>query len=152
MKRIFAFIAFLLFAAPVSAHVIHEDLGGSIERYQGILKRMLETKEPLAIDGECTSACTIVALGLPREQVCVTPNAMLGFHNAYLVHEDEDGNRVPDELDAAGFPVPNTEGTKALIANYPAPVLSWIAMNGGLHAWVLYLRMPELGKYLRPCS
>jgi hypothetical protein len=150
--RLLAFLLFLLLSAPASAHVIHEDLGGPIDAYQDILKHTLETHEPVAIDGECTSACTIIALGLPREQVCVTPNAKLGFHNAYIAHEDEDGNVTPNARDATGFPVRTDEGTKALIANYPHDIMAWIAMNGGLHPWVLYLRMPELGKFMRPCS
>jgi hypothetical protein len=93
-----------------------------------------------------------VVLGLPRKQVCVTPNAILGFHNAYVAVEDDYGNTVPVKRDAAGFPVPSVDGTKELTASYPAPIKAWIARHGGLHPWVLYLRMPELGKYMRACA
>jgi len=151
--RLFAFLLFLCLSFPATAHVVHEDLGGPIDKYQGILAKMLETKEPLAIDGECTSACTIVALGLPRNQVCVTPNAMLGFHLAYMATQDEDGNVVPDKRDAAGFPVGDVKFTASSITKYyPAAIHAWIKRHGGLHAWVIYLRMPELGRYMRPCT
>jgi hypothetical protein len=33
-----------------------------------------------------------------------------------------------------------------------AAIKAWIKRHGGLHPWVLYLRMPELGKYMRPCT
>lgn len=153
MQIIALLFALLAFTLPASARVIHEDLGGSIEAYQAALKHVLETKEPVAIDGECTSACTIIALGLPRNQICVTPNAMLGFHNAFLATEDEDGNVTPVNRDAVGFPVSDINATeKAFTRFYPAPIKAWIKRHGGLHAWVLYLRMPELGRYMRPCA
>jgi hypothetical protein len=57
------------------------DPGGevtSLRRYH----HMRISGERLVIDGPCQSACTLFTGLLPRNRVCVTKRAVLGFHAA----------------------------------------------------------------------
>jgi len=62
------------------ARTITSDVGGSIKRFQQQFKIAAQQNQPFRIKGTCLSACTIF-LGLPN--VCVYPNAVLGFHGAW---------------------------------------------------------------------
>jgi hypothetical protein len=35
------------------------------------------------IDGKCLSACSMIIGTVPRDRICVTPNAVFGFHAAF---------------------------------------------------------------------
>src|SRR5690242_7468323 len=76
-------------AAAISSSSAHatmrlaDDPGGLIAAYQHRFDRARATGERVIIDGSCLSACTL-AIGLvPKENVCVTPKAVLGFHAAW---------------------------------------------------------------------
>lgn len=87
--------------------VIHKDYGGPLARHMfryNVLKRM-GTK--IAIDGPCLSACTMFMGYFMPKDICVSENAVLGFHR---------GN-VP-------------EATIILFMKYPELVLQWIATIG----------------------
>ena len=43
-------------------------------------------KPQVRVTGPCKSACTVLLKHLPRGNICVTPEASLGFHQA-LRHE-----------------------------------------------------------------
>lgn len=90
------------------------------------------------IDGLCASACTIVLSTIPRDRICVTSNATLGFHAAY----DFAGN---------GRTVTNPEATQMLYTHYPRQVRRWIASRGGLTPHMLFLRGKQLQTMYRPC-
>ena len=79
-----------------------------------------ESGERIVIDGPCLSACTLVLSTIPRERICVTRRAVLGFHGARLF--DRDGN----EYRRAAVP------QYAVAEIYPKPVQHWIARRGGL--------------------
>lgn len=57
--------------------VIHSDHGGKIGARQREVERLAATGRRVEVRGRCLSACTLY-LGL--ENVCVTPQAILGFH------------------------------------------------------------------------
>ena len=77
--------ALLLFSTPASAVVvITSDGGGSITEFEQRYATFKASDELVIIDGDCASACTLVLNIMPRERVCVTPRAKLGFHNAYV--------------------------------------------------------------------
>jgi hypothetical protein len=76
---------------------------------------------------------------LPREQVCVTPNAVLGFHAAW--NFDDSGRRVT-----------STSATHTLYDIYPARVRGWIARRGGLTPQMKYLRGRELAAMYPMCD
>ena len=75
---------------------------------------------------------------IPRERICVTPRARLGFHAAW--HPGDDGH-----------PVPSREATKLLMDIYPEHVRSWIARRGGLSPHMMFLSGRELTVMYRPC-
>src|SRR3954469_13456661 len=101
-----------------SAVRIVSDPGGQIGPYLQNLAALRGSGERVIIDGPCLSACTMVLGVIPRERICVTSRARLGFHAAW--HPGDDGH-----------PVPSQEATKLLMDIYPEHVRSWIARRGG---------------------
>jgi hypothetical protein len=85
----------------------------------------------VVIDGACLSACTLVLGIVPRNRICVTRRAMLGFHAAWMPGTD-------------GKPVPSAVGTRALWDLYPQNVRRWINARGGLSSKMVFLRGSEL--------
>lgn len=61
--------------------------GGPLDPYLNDAFMLKARGIGVEITGECSSACTFYAAILPRSHVCVTPEAVLGFHEAY----DRDG-------------------------------------------------------------
>src|SRR5215471_13721240 len=71
---------------------IRDDMGGLMTDYASRFENMRQSGERVVIDGPCYSACTMLLGMLSRDQVCVTPNAVLGFHAAW--NFDDSGHRV----------------------------------------------------------
>ena len=133
--------AIALVATPTSASAavrITDDHGGNIGEYWTRYNALRNTKEQVIIDGTCSSACTLVLGIVPRDRICVTQNAMLGFHAAWR----------PGFL---GFKVINEAATRTLMSFYPEPIRQWIARNGGLGTDMMYLAGPELMGLYRQC-
>ena len=125
-----------------SAHAvvrIKSDPGGQIGPYLENLGALRGSGERVIIDGPCLSACTMVLGVIPRERICVTPRARLGFHAAW--HPGEDGH-----------PIPSREATKLLMDIYPEHVRSWIARRGGLSPRMMYLSGRELAAMYHSCD
>lgn len=95
---------------------ITDDPGGSIALYRVKYAALAAEGRRVVIDGPCLSACTLV-LTLPRDQVCATPRATLGFHSAWA--PTADGRRVYSR-----------EGTAALWRSYPAQVRAALRRKG----------------------
>jgi hypothetical protein len=114
--------------------------GGEVGSFVRLFALIRESGERVVIDGPCYSACTLVLGTIPKERICVTRRAVLGFHGALL--EDRRGNvyRAPTSLNAAVAEV------------YPEPVQDWIARHGGLSKKMLTLRGAELYRYYPRCS
>jgi len=91
------------------------------------------------IDGLCASACTILLSELPRDKICVTSRAMLGFHAAW--------NFGPN-----GRTFTDPEATLMLYSTYPTPVRRWIARRGGLRSHIIFLSGKPLQAMYRPCG
>ena len=117
---------------------ITDDRGGNIGEYWARYNALRNSKEQVIIDGTCSSACTLVLGIVPRDRICVTQNAMLGFHAAWR----------PGFL---GFKVINEPATRTLMSFYPDPIRQWIARNGGLGTDMMYLSGPELMGLYRQC-
>jgi hypothetical protein len=131
----------ILLAGLNSSHAairIADDRGGKIgayiDRYQGLRS----SGETVIIDGLCASACTMVLGAVPRERICVTSQAVLGFHAAW-------------DSDANGRAVTNPGATQMLYSLYPSSVRRWIAARGGLKPQMIFLRGRELMSMYRPC-
>lgn len=128
------------FAGPASSVVIiSSDKGGQIGPYYARYKQIRRTGERVVIDGVCFSACTIVLGLIPRNRLCATPNAVLGFHAAW----------APGGWGRIGS---SQEATRFLLDIYPAAVRRWIALRGGLSSEIILLRGRELAAFVQPCS
>ena len=118
---------------------IKSDPGGQIGPYLENLVALRGSGERVIIDGPCLSACTMVLGVIPRERICVTPRARLGFHAAW--HPGENGR-----------PVPSREATKLLMDIYPQHVRTWISRRGGLSPKMMYLSGRELAAMYPACN
>jgi hypothetical protein len=117
---------------------IKDDPGGQIGPYLEALVALRGSGEKVAIDGACLSACTMVLGVIPRERICVTPRARLGFHAAW--HPTEKGI------------VTSRSATKLLMDIYPEHVRVWIKSHGGLSRRLLVLSGSELTAMYSTCS
>ena len=107
-----AAIAATVFTSPASATIwITGDSGGQIGAYLQRIDAMRRSGDRVVIDGPCLSACTMVLGAIPRNRICVTSRAQLGFHAAY-------------DLDQSGGQVTNRGGTALLMNHYPQHVRS----------------------------
>ena len=118
---------------------ITSDPGGQIGPYLENLASLRSSGERVVIDGPCLSACTMVLGVIPRDHLCVTPRARLGFHTAW-------------RPDSAGRPVVSRDGTELLMTVYPQPVRDWIARRGGLSPHMKYLTGRELTSMYPVCQ
>ena len=131
-------IAALIFGSANATVRIRDDMGGLMTDYASKFANMRHSGEKVVIDGPCYSACTMLLGMLSRDQVCVTPNAVLGFHAAW-------------NFDDSGHKVTSASATQALIDIYPPRIRSWLAKRGGLSPHMKYLRGHELASIYPAC-
>jgi hypothetical protein len=138
---VFCLIALLIGTPPRTAAAtvrIADDDGGKIGDYWSRYMALQSSGEQVIIDGKCSSACTMVLGMVPHDRICVTPNAMLGFHAAW-------------RRGFLGFEIINDPATRTLWDLYPVPIKHWIARNGGLGLQMIYLSGPALFAMYRQC-
>ena len=124
---------------PATAAVrIAHDAGGQIGPYLERLVALRNSGERVIIDGPCLSACTMVLGVVPRERICMTGRARLGFHAAW--HPAGNGQQVASH-----------GGTQLLMQVYPRNVRSWISRKGGLSGRMMYLQGRELAQMYPNC-
>lgn len=129
----------VLGSQPASAVVrISNDAGGQIGPYLDKLASLRSSGQSVVIDGPCLSACTLLLGIIPRERICVTPRARLGFHAAWK--PDANGNKRLSR-----------EGTRALWDIYPSNVRAWLSRHGGLKPKMVYLSGSELAAMYTTC-
>ena len=127
-------------ASPsLSAVRITSDPGGQIGPYMAKLDALRNSGQSVVIDGPCLSACTMVLGVIPRDRLCVTNRARLGFHAAWRLNE-------------AGRQVTSPDGTELLMSAYPQPVRDWIVRRGGLSPRLMYLTGNELASMYPVCQ
>jgi hypothetical protein len=80
----------------------------------------------------------MVLSALPREKICVTSRATLGFHAAW-------------NYGANGRAFIDPEATLMLYSTYPTPVRRWIARRGGLSPHTIFLSGKQLQVMYRSC-
>ena len=133
-------IMLALAVSPASATKrISDDPGGQLGPYLQKLAALRSSGEQVVIDGKCLSACTMVLGVIPRDHICVTSRAQLGFHAAWR----------PDE---AGRQVTSREGTELLMDNYPPQGRDWISRRGGLTPHMIFLSGRELASMYPTCQ
>jgi hypothetical protein len=129
----------LLTAVPAFADVrIYSSPGGNVATYLAFFSEVKRSGERVIIDGPCYSACTLVLSTVPRNRVCVTRRAVLGFH-------------APEVVDKNGHTFHSREVTQAMAASYPPSVRTWIRRHGGLRSNFILLRGRELTALYRRC-
>jgi hypothetical protein len=135
-----AALAGALTISPASATIrIAGDGGGQIGAYLQRHEAMRQSGERIVIDGPCLSACTMLLGAIPRNRICVTSRALLGFHAAY-------------DLDQNGRQVTNRGGTSLLMAHYPQQVKKWIKRRGGLSRQMMVLSGRGLSSLYPSCD
>ena len=143
MRVSIALLAATILAAhdvPASATVrISSDPGGRIGSYLDKLQSLRSSGESVVIDGPCLSACTMVLGMIPRDRICVTSRARLGFHAAW--HPDQAGRQISDQ-----------GGSELLMNMYPQQVRDWINRRGGLSPHLIYLSGGELASMYPRCN
>jgi hypothetical protein len=115
------------------------DPGGLILRYAERFLQARASGEQVVIDGSCLSACTLALAMLPRDQVCATSNAVLGFHAAW-------------RPTTKGGKTTSSVATQAMMELYPADVRGWIDRHGGLTPHMIYLQGRELTSMVPACG
>src|ERR1700761_1600062 len=132
--------AVLLLAGVGASHAvvrIGEDRGGRIGTYVDKYQDLRSSGESVIIDGLCASACTLVLGAVPRDKICVTPRARLGFHAAH-------------DFGVNGRTITNPEATEMLYSAYPTSVRRWIDARGGLTPHMIFLWGRQLQAMYQP--
>jgi hypothetical protein len=134
------------FASALVATVAYADVritndpGGEITAYLHKFQEMRASGERLVIDGPCLSACTLFTALIPRDKVCVTARAILGFHAASYYD------------DASRSLVPTRAGTRLVMRLYPPAIRSWIIRHGGLTPRLIGMRGRDLAALFNTCQ
>jgi hypothetical protein len=143
MRHMAALLAVVATAVSVSyakaTILITADVGGTILDYAERFHQAREAGERVIIDGNCLSACTMVIGIIPRDRVCATPKAVLGFHAAFRTTSD--GSRVA-----------STDATKFMMNAYSPELRRWINQRGGLTTQMIFLTGRELTAFVPPCA
>jgi hypothetical protein len=125
--------------APAHADMrIRSSPGGQIGEFLEMFTAVRESGERVIIDGPCLSACTLVLGVVPKDRICVTPRAVLGFHAAWMPT-------------ARGRTVPQPVATRLMMDIYPSEVRGWINRRGGLNSHLMLLRGRELAALYSQC-
>ena len=111
-------------AAPASGQapktVIHSDYGGVVSEYWTRWKIVAIDGGEVEIRGPCYSACTLVTAAVPKDRICFSRYATLGFH---LVEQGYRG------VMPYGRGPPAMEATQWMLDQYPKDVREWIEVG-----------------------
>ncbi len=134
-------LASVVVTCAASAEVrIVNDRGGEVSSYIREFHQVRDSGQRVVIDGPCLSACTLLTGIVPRDRICVTGRALLGFHAASYYD------------DASRSLVPTRAGSRLVMQLYPPEIRSWIDRHGGLTPRLLTLRGRELAAFYRTCQ
>jgi hypothetical protein len=115
------------------------DPGGEVSSYIRKYEQIRDSGERVVIDGPCLSACTLVTGFVPRNRICVTRQAVLGFHAASYYD------------DVSRSLVPTRRGSRLVMSFYPPEIRRWINRHGGLTPRLMTLRGRELTALYNTC-
>jgi hypothetical protein len=118
---------------------IGDDPGGEVSSYIQRYEQIRDSGERVVIDGPCLSACTLLTGIVPRDHICVTQRAMLGFHAASYYD------------DVSRSLVPTRRGSRLVMSFYPPEIRRWINRHGGLTPRLMTLRGRELASLYNVC-
>ncbi len=136
-----AVLGTLFVAGTASADVrIRNDPGGEVSSYLRAFHEMRASGERIVIDGPCLSACTLLTGIVPRDHVCVTRRAVLGFHAATYYN------------DASRSLVPTRQGSALVMRLYPPAFLIARSRHGGLRPQMIMMHSRELSSLYPICQ
>jgi hypothetical protein len=117
--------------------VIQHDGGGFVEKYEHLAWRLKQTGWKLSIDGECYSACVILA-DKARPNVCLTHKAR------FFIHQTKGEEKRPNG---------EYEPVRRPYEGYSEDINEWIEFNGGqpITGW-LYMEFLEARKFWPACG
>jgi hypothetical protein len=115
------------------------DMGGSLGEYLLMFAAIRDSGEQVMIDGSCFSACTLVTAFIPKDRICITERATLGFHAGWFENKARERFTSP-------------AGTRALYQMYPPIIRDWIARQGGLGKRTIVLAGRDLAAIYRYCK
>ena len=103
----------------VIKHIVRENLGGRIV-LSAVFWAIIEegSTSEVEIRGPCISACTWVAVFIPKNRLCFDANGYLAFHTAYTLNKD-------------GSKSPELKTTRETVNSYPKDIRAWINAKGG---------------------
>lgn len=133
---LFSILSFSVASAEVR---IVGDPGGEVSAYLHKYQKIRASGQRVVIDGPCLSACTLLTGVIPRDRICITARAMLGFHAASYYD------------DASRSLVPTRAGSRLVMSLYPSTIRNWINRHGGLTPQIIQLRGRELASMYRTC-
>jgi hypothetical protein len=107
---------------------VSDDHGGSVAAYDSEWSQNAARGVSVRIVGPCQSACTVLLGHIPRNRICVTPDASFGFHLAHL-----------------------PAATATLWASYQPDIRAWIQRHGGLTSEFIWMRAPDVFHYFKKC-
>ena len=113
---------------------VRDDRGGRVINYALQMMKFRDSGTKLKFTGRCDSACTIY-LALPRDQTCISPGALFGFHAPF-----------------AATPEASQRAQDYLLENYPEWVKSWIADRGGLTKDIMTMDYSYASRFLDRCD
>ena len=119
---------------------IVSDPGGEVASYVQKFRQIRTSGQRVIIDGPCLSACTLLTGIVPKDRVCITRRAALGFHAASYYD------------DASRTLVPTHQGSELVMRLYPPEIRSWINKHGGLKPHLIMLRGRELSALYPTCQ
>jgi hypothetical protein len=130
MKILTPLLLLLALTAPALAETINvsDSHGGIVSQYDARWAEAAGRGAHVRIVGPCQSACTVLLAHIPREHICVTPNASFGFHLAGTAN-----------------------GTALLRAAYSSDIMAWIDAHGGLTPQFIWMRAPDIYKFFKRC-
>ena len=132
-------LTFTVLNSAAADFLIQASPGGRIGDFLDLYAEIRASGRRVVIDGPCLSACTLVLSVVPRNRICVTRRAVLGFHAAWR----------PDE---SGRPLTHRGATRLMLDTYPPAVRSWIRRKGGLGRRTILLRGRELAAMYPRCG
>ncbi len=140
LRTAFVSVGMALFSTTYASALmrISDDAGGRIGSYVETYSQVRSSGEMVMIDGTCLSACTMILGLVPRDRICITRRATLGFHAAWLPGPE-------------GRPIYSAAGTQVLWEVYPQHVRRWINSRGGLSSKMIFLRGRELASMYPEC-
>jgi hypothetical protein len=116
------------------------DPGGEVSSYVQKFTAIRDSGQRIVVDGPCLSACTLFTGIVPRDRVCITRRAALGFHAASYYN------------DASRSLVPTRQGSALVMRLYPPSIRAWINRHGGLRPQMIVMRGPELSALYPICQ